>query len=156
MEKPELFELEVIQTPDGVLTPIYKEWEDWHKGYSIKMAYTTSLRPAVVKGPILHERRGGMISCVYGDVTVECMYDNKIVEYNLGNKEKRYVLLIPAGTPNRIINNSSEDNALILNLPNKAWHPKDEDTIKFKSWDDVMMKYNQDPQYSINSDGAEK
>ena len=53
-----------------------------------------------------------------------------------------------------IINNSKTEEALIMNLPDKARHPDDEDTIKFSSWDDVL-KYNSSSLNSINSDGVE-
>lgn len=141
MKSPKLFQLQIIKTPDGVLTPIYKDWEGWHEEYSVKMVYHTSIGPGISKGPILHERRSGMMSCISGDITVECMHKDKITKYNLSEGDKKYVLVIPAGTPNKIINNSETDAALILNLPDKAWHPDDEDTIKFKNWDEYKVKY---------------
>ena len=63
--------------------------------------------------------------------------------------------MIPENVPNMIVNNSQTEKALIMNLPDKAWHPNDEDTIKFSSWDDVL-KYKSSSLDTINSDGVEE
>jgi dTDP-4-dehydrorhamnose 3,5-epimerase-like enzyme len=152
---PKLFELDVIKTPDGFLTPVYKDWEDWHAGYEVKMVYHTSIGPGISKGPILHERRRGLMSCISGDVSVVCLVNSKLETYKLSSNGKKFILMIPENTPNMIINNSKTDEALIMNLPDKSWHPNDEDTIKFSSWDDVL-KYNSSSLNTINSDGVEE
>jgi dTDP-4-dehydrorhamnose 3,5-epimerase-like enzyme len=152
---PKLFELDVIKTPDGFLTPVYKDWEDWHAGYEVKMVYHTSIGPGISKGPILHERRRGLMSCISGDVSVVCLVNSKLETYKLSSNGKKFILMIPENTPNMIINNSKTDEALIMNLPDKSWHPNDEDTIKFSSWDDVL-KYNSSSLNTINNDGVEE
>ena len=151
---PKLTELQVIQTPDGYLTPVYKDWEDWHEGYEVKMVYHTSIGPGISKGPILHERRRGLMSCISGDVSVVCLIDGNLKTYKLSSEEKKFILMIPENVPNMIVNNSQTEKALIMNLPDKAWHPNDEDTIKFSSWDDVL-KYKSSSLDTINSDGVE-
>jgi dTDP-4-dehydrorhamnose 3,5-epimerase-like enzyme len=153
--RPKLFELDVIKTPDGYLTPIYKDWEEWHNGYEVKMVYHTSVGPGISKGPILHERRRGLISCISGDVSVVCLINGNLKTYKLSSGEKKFILMIPENIPNMIVNNSQTEEALIMNLPDKAWHPTDEDTIKFSSWDDAL-KYNLLSLDSINSDGVEE
>ena len=152
---PKLFELQTIQTPDGQLTPVYKDWEEWHNGYAVKMVYHTSIGPGISKGPILHERRRGLMSCITGDVSVVCLVNGNLKTYKLSSGGKKYILMIPENTPNMIVNNSQTEEALIMNSPDKAWHPDDEDTIKFSSWDDVL-KYNSSSMININSDGVEK
>lgn len=139
MTSPKLYELQVIETPDGQLVPVYKDWEEWHDGYEVKMAYHTSIRPGVSKGPILHERRRGLMSCISGDVSVVCLVNGKLKTYKLSSGNRKYILLIPENTPNMIINNSKSQDAIIMNLPDKSWHPDDEDTIKFESWEEVRQ-----------------
>jgi len=133
MKKPFLKQIEQIKTSEGTLMPLYKDWESWHEGYSIKMSYITTLNPGTKKGPILHNKRRGMMFCVSGNVTVECFFENKIHKFELGN-DNCNSLVIPAGIPNMIINNSTKDAAIILNMPDRAWRPDDEDTVKLDSW----------------------
>ena len=140
-KEPKLFELDVIRTPDGFLTPVYKDWEDWHAGYEVKMVYYTTIGPGISKGPILHERRRGFMSCISGVASVVCLVNGKLKTYKLVDGDKKFILLIPEGTPNMIVNESDESEAIILNLPSKAWHPEDEDTIKFESWE-AVNQYN--------------
>ena len=153
--EPKLYELDVIKTPEGFLTPVYKDWEDWHAGYEVKMAYHTTIGPGISKGPILHERRKGMMSCISGEASVVCLVNGNLKTYKLVDEEKKFILLIPEGTPNMIINTSEEKEAMILNLPSKAWHPDDEDTIKFKSWEDYLSKYNDSGLSTIIDNGVE-
>ena len=128
----------MIETPDGTLVPVYKDWESWHSGYEVKMVYHTSIAPGVSKGPILHKKRRGMMSCIYGDVSVTCLVDGKLKTYRLSEGEKKYILMIPKNIPNVITNNSDSKEALIMNLPDRSWHPDDEDTEKFSSWENFF------------------
>ena len=138
MNKPQLYDLESIKTKEGELIPIYKDWEDWHEEYIPKMAYITTIAPGIEKGPILHHKRKGLMMAYSGHVVVECKIGDEIISYLLNDgKNCRKILLIPAGIPNKICNLSSTSNAIILNLPSKAWHPDDEDTQKFSSWEEL-------------------
>ena len=140
MKIPKLQKLQTFSTSEGEMVPIYKDWEAWHEGYNPKMAYITSIAPETSKGPILHRRRRGFMMAFRGDVTVECLVENEIKEYNLRNEaNEKFALIIPAGVPNRICN-ASQEEAIILNLPDKAWHPDDEDTEKFNGWEDYRGK----------------
>jgi len=137
---PKLQKLQTFSTSEGEMVPIYKDWEEWHEGYVPKMAYLTSIAPNTAKGPILHEKRRGFMMAFRGEVEVECLVGNKIQKYNLrNNKNEKSVLIIPAGVPNRICNLSHEE-AIILNLPDRAWRPDDEDTQKFNGWEDYYGK----------------
>ena len=132
--------LQTFSTSEGEMVPIYKDWEDWHDGYIPKMAYITSIAPSTSKGPILHKKRRGCMMAFRGEVEVECLIENKIQKYNLrNNKNEKSVLIIPAGVPNRI-SNLSQEEAIILNLPDRAWRPDDEDTQKFNGWEDYYGK----------------
>ena len=141
MKMPKIFELESIETKDGELVPLYRDWDAWHENYKPQMAYVTTLRPLVEKGPILHERRRGFMMAYSGNVVVECLVNGKIESYCLNDgKKQRKVLVIPANVPNKIRNLSEDKEAIIINLPDRAWRPDDEDTIKFDSWDDYKNK----------------
>ncbi len=140
MKIPKLQKLETFGTSEGEMVPVYKDWEPWHDGYVPKMAYITSIAPHTSKGPILHSRRRGFMMAFKGSVTVECLVENKIQEYEIRNNEnEKFALIIPAGVPNRICNNSEEE-AVILNLPDRAWRPDDEDTEKFNGWKEYHEK----------------
>jgi len=140
MNIPKLQKLQTFTTGEGEMVPIYKDWEDWHSGYIPKMAYITSIAPNTSKGPILHLKRRGFMMAFRGEVVVECLVGGEIRKYELRNSEnEKYVLMIPAGTPNKICNLAKEE-AIILNLPDRAWRPDDEDTEKFNDWEDYYGK----------------
>ena len=128
-----------IRTGDGVLLPLYKDWEEWNNGYQPKMVYATTINPGVTKGPILHERRRGLITAIQGEVKIEMKIDGK-VHYGMlcgpGGRDNVQVE-IPAGIPFTLTNLDDMNPAIIINIPDKAWHPDDEDTIKFDSWEAV-------------------
>lgn len=142
MSKPILVEAEVIKTPDGVLMPVYKDWEEWHGGYEVKMVYCTTIAPNTSKGPILHEQRRGLMTCIQGDVSVTCLVDGVLQNFKLTDKAKKYTLIIPKNMPNLITNHSTDTEAILLNLPDRSWHPEDQDTQKFLSWEDYFKKQN--------------
>ena len=140
MKIPKLKKLQTFSTLEGEMVPVYKDWEHWHEGYIPKMAYITSIAPGAAKGPILHQKRRGLMMAFRGNVTVECLVEDEVREYNLRNdKNEKFALIIPAGVPNRICNRSIEE-AIILNLPDRAWLPNDEDTEKFNGWEDYHGK----------------
>ena len=133
-----LQKLQQIKTNEGVLFPIYKDWEEWHGGYDPKMVYATTLNPGAVKGPILHKKRRGLITAIQGIVVLQCKIDGEIHAYFLRHKNgTAYVFEIPAGVPFTLENQDPMLPAIIINCPDRAWHPDDEDTIKYDSWDDV-------------------
>ncbi len=37
--------------------------------------------------------------------------------------------------PIRIVNNSESEISTVINLPNIAWHPENQDTEKFENWE---------------------
>jgi len=140
MKIPKLQKLQTFSTGEGEMVPIYKDWETWHDGYIPKMAYITSIAANTSKGPILHLKRRGLMMAFRGEVIVECLVENEIKKYILrNNKNEKSALMIPAGVPNRICNESKEE-AIILNLPDRAWQPDDEDTEKFNGWKDYYGK----------------
>lgn len=131
--------LQQIVTKEGVLFPIFKDWEEWHGGYEPKMVYATTINPGVTKGPILHEKRRGLITAIQGTVVLRWKMEGQIHWVYLRGPcgASAAIIEIPANVPFSLENKHPMDPAIIINLPDRAWRPDDEDTIKFDSWDDV-------------------
>lgn len=132
--KPTILDAENFKTSEGCLFPIYKYWEDKNKEYTPMMVYATTIAPKVEKGPILHERRRGYLTAIKGVVDVQCMVNGKIETYKiLDENGNQNILMIPEGIQNKIIN-KSEEEAVVINLPDRSWYPFDEDTKKYSDW----------------------
>lgn len=131
--------LKFIQTSEGTLFPIYRNWDAWHHGHEPKMVYATTILPGVRKDIILHERRTAMITAIQGNVKLRCRLPNShlIYEVWLRNEdtEESNVVKIEPGIPIELINDS-KNTAIVINAPNPSWHPDDPDTIKFKTWEE--------------------
>lgn len=133
-----LKDVEKIETGDGALFPIYRDWDEWHDGYVPKMSYVTTINPEVTKGPILHKKRRHYITALTGIIRLSCLIDGELQSYMLLDEEKQSrIALIPENTPITLENLSSSEVATVLNLPSRAWHPDDEDTYKFQNWEEV-------------------
>jgi len=140
MLEPRLIKLEAISTQEGTLFPIYKDWESFHNSYTPKMVYATTIAPRTQKGPILHRDRAGYMTAIKGAIVVECLVNKELKEYALTNSDgSRNILLLPKNIPN-LIKNVSDEEAILINLPDKAWHPESEDTQKFNSWEDIKIE----------------
>ena len=128
-------ELEVIETSEGSLFPVYKNWEKWHNNYTPEMVYVTTINSKTSKGPILHQKRHGFMTAITGHIIVECLVDNKIESYTLRDESGVSIILrIPPGIPNLIKNISKDSIGTLINLPCPAWHPDNPDTLKFLNW----------------------
>lgn len=126
-------------TEEGTMFPIFRDWDSVIPGYSPKMVYATTLKPGFSKGPILHEKRSGYLTAIGGSTIVEYFDGSSIKEEilsdNLGNC---FVVMIPPGTPVRFRNDSIENETVIINLPDIAWHPDNQDTEKFLDWESCL------------------
>lgn len=131
-------DIEQHSTPEGLMIPIYKDWESWFEGYVPKMAYVTTIAPQLAKGPILHHRRRGLLTCISGEATLEVLESGQIRAITLRAADGKMTLaLVPAGVPVRLKNIGTTE-AVILNLPDRAWHPEDPDTKKYSDWSEVQ------------------
>ena len=136
-----LIDLELIKTKDvrdghqnGWFIPI---WRDWDKKYEKEpqMVYMASCFPGEIKGPHLHRLRWSYLTVLRGRVVFIVKIGDDYEEYILEDK-KPQTLVIPANTPQAHVNIGNEE-ALVLNLCNPAWHPDRQDnyTVEYDGYD---------------------
>jgi len=134
--------IQKIETVDGNMIPIYRDWDhEINLYHQPKMVYATTLKPGVTKDIILHERRSAYMTCIQGSVKIELLVNNCLEEVVLdyeNSKNEINLLLISPGIPIKI-HNMSDDLSIIINCPDPAWHADDPDTIKFKNWSDISQ-----------------
>ena len=133
------YPLEVFTTAEGSMFPIYRDWDKFHSGYVPKMVYATTMMPNTTKGPILHRKRAEFITAISGCVEMEYYEGGDIKSTFLRDDTgTSKIVMMPAGVPKRLYNRSSHDTAVIVNLPSRAWHPDDQDTEKFRDWNECL------------------
>jgi dTDP-4-dehydrorhamnose 3,5-epimerase len=129
--KIRVIDLEQIKTKDvrdghqnGVFVPV---WRDWDKEYEKEpqMVYVTTCFPGEVKGPHLHKERWSYLTVLKGKVVFIVKIDQEFREYII-DESKPQTIVIPAGIPQAHINLANED-AIVINLCNPAWHPERQD-----------------------------
>lgn len=133
-------------TPGGVMIPIYHDYNTWNLGYVPKMCYATTMAPGTSKDVILHQRRTAYLTAITGNVillyadpnvdTVHRVYMN--IEDTEEGKDTTWVTMVEPNTAISLVNTSNKSIAVIVNLPSPAWHPDDEDTTKFKGWQEYF------------------
>ena len=133
--------IQKIQTLDGFMVPIYRDWDkETNEGHIPKMVYATYLKPGVEKDIILHKERSAYISCIYGKVKAYTYENDKVVEHDLdfeNSEESLNLLIIEPNIPLKLVN-KSDSMSILINCPSPAWHPENQDTFKFKSWEDYL------------------
>lgn len=128
--------ISINKTAEGLMIPIFRNWDSLIPGYQPAMVYATTIGPNMKKGPILHRFRSGYMTSIGGDVSIEYIEDNEIKKIGLNiDIDNVRVVSIPAGMAIKIINNSNQEAATIINLPDIAWHPDNQDTEKFENWE---------------------
>jgi len=125
------------ETKEGVMYPIYNDWQ--FPNHKIGMAYITTINPLCTKGPILHFKRSGFMTGISGDMVIETrkQESSKIISCQIEDiftDQSKNIIEIPAGIPVKITNRSYREIGVLVNLPDVAWKPEDEDTFKFKDW----------------------
>lgn len=129
-----------IQTKDGYMVPVYKNWDKiTNEGHVPEMVYTSYLNPGVKKDIILHKNRKTYITCIFGKIKVETLENDKITEFLLDFDNKKDFINLLIIKPNIPIcyTNMSENISILLNCPSPSWHPENEDTYKAKSWKEI-------------------
>ena len=118
--------------PNGWLQPLW----NIHDGPPIAQVYALGIEPKGVKGPHLHLKRRGLFTCLAGEVLLV-----------IRPKPRQYCsfrldvwpepVKVPAGVPAAIYNVGFEE-ALVLNMPEPAWRPDDQDEWPVEGWDFVI------------------
>jgi len=122
---------------------IFRDWDDFHNSYEPKMVYVTTMKPCSTKGPILHKERKYYLTAITGDVSVEILNEKKEIEtisLRKENDESFNVLMLEPNIPIKLINSSLDKEATIINCASKAWHPENQDTWKWNSWEEYFKK----------------
>lgn len=139
--KTKIYDVELIITKDkssnkenGVFLPI---WRSWDSKYIInpEMVYYTTLLPKESKGPHLHKKRTGYITCLSGKVVAILKYDDIYEEIILSAKKPKTIEVLPGvGLLTINLNNSI---ASLLNICAPAWHPDKPDNFQadFSNYD---------------------
>lgn len=128
-----------IITKDGYMIPIFRDWDvELHEGHQPKMVYATTLNPRVKKDIILHKKRTSYLCCIDGIVELELLINGQIHRRVLDSasdeQDNIELVIIQPNVPFRLTNYSEDQVAILINCPSPAWHPDDEDTIKFVDW----------------------
>lgn len=127
------------QTPNGVFIPV---WRNWDSKYNITpdMVYYTTIPPGLSKGPHLHKKRRGYITCLTGKVVFILKNNGTYSEY-ISDSENPFTIEVPPGTGLLSIN-IGEVVAGILNICNPAWHPNEPDNYLDDFSDYNIKKWN--------------
>ncbi len=131
-----LKKIQKIKTTDGVMIPIYRDWDkDTNEGHRPRMVYATTVNPGISKDIIFHKKRTSYLTCIQGRILLECLVDNKVESVILDSEETDAVglVIIQKSIPLKI-SSMSEEVSIIINCPDPSWHPQDQDTVKFKTW----------------------
>lgn len=116
----------------GYLIPIYNATEPW-PGPAPEQVYVTIVAPGAVKGPHLHLKRCGMLTCIKGDVRIVVRIAGVYREYFSGESHGFATIPIPPAAPNAIYNIGAEE-AYVLNMPSPPWTAADPDDHPVLTW----------------------
>lgn len=128
--------IQKIKTVDGHMIPIYRDWDhSTNEGHKPQMVYATAVDPKIRKDIILHQKRTSYMTCIQGIVKIDLMKDDVISTVLLDAEKDNEInmVIIEPGIPIQI-ENLGENRSIIINCPSPAWHPDDQDTLKFKDW----------------------
>lgn len=91
-----------------------------------RQVYLTVIAPGEVKGPHLHLNRWGLFTCIQGNAKIVVRTENGYEEYLTGEDYEFATIQVPAGMP-AALQNISDEEAYMLNMPSPAWHVDDQD-----------------------------
>lgn len=124
---PTIETLDIHGESNGWLLPI------WHvdSGVKVEQVYLTVVNPGCFKGPHLHLKRRGLLSCIRGVVTVVTRLGQEYHEQLLCAGVDAFE--IPPGVAAAIYNTGDEE-AFVLNMPSPPWRKDEPDEHKVKDW----------------------
>lgn len=123
--------------PNGYLVPLYNVHDGFFEpGKNPQQVYLTAIAPRAIKGPHLHFIRTGFFTCIKGNIRVVVKTAEGYRHYFSGEEHDYRSVEVPTGVP-AAIQNLSDAEALVLNMPNPAWTPTmdDEHTDDFTDFD---------------------
>ena len=113
--------------PNGWVLPIFNENDGFvDKKNHPKQVYLTVVTGFNIKGPHLHKRRSGLLTCIVGNVKIIVRQKGKYHEFFTGENFGFRTIKIPAGIP-MAIQNVDDTDAYVLNMPSPAWSKEDLD-----------------------------
>jgi len=133
-----LIELQKIETKEGHMFPIYKDWEYKNHNFSPEMVYVTTIKPALSKGIIYHKKRTSFLTCIQGKLTIELMCNDIIEKITLNDENKNVnpkIIMINPNVPFKL-SNEGDNLAIVVNCPTYAWRPNSDEMIKFDNWEE--------------------
>jgi dTDP-4-dehydrorhamnose 3,5-epimerase-like enzyme len=116
---------------NGWLLPLWNIHEqDWRP----TQVYLTAVSPGGAKGPHLHKLRTGRFVCISGEVEIR-MRDPEgyYCTDHTGEATHHPCIIVPAGWAAEI-RNIGDKEALVLNFPDRAWRPDDQDEWPVENW----------------------
>jgi len=126
-----VFDLEIIQTKNkntekvnGIFLPIWRSWDSKYK-ISPDMVYFSTIYPGEMKGPHLHKKRTGYITCLSGESVLVLKENNQYEEIICKAIKPQTIEVLP--NVGLLIINIGKEIAALLNICNPAWHPDNQD-----------------------------
>lgn len=127
---------------NGFVVSLYKDWEGLFQAEP-KQVYLNICLPGEHKGPHLHMNRWDYFATIRGSVRLVIKYgpgDYEEVDVHVGpGGEGIKIVEVPPAIPCLIIN-IGEEEAWVLNMPNPAWHPDNQDSHPI-SYDDYPGRW---------------
>jgi dTDP-4-dehydrorhamnose 3,5-epimerase-like enzyme len=119
---------------NGFLLPIFNVHEGFIPGdRQPQQVYLSVCSPGRRKGPHLHLRRWGYITCVRGNARVVAKFGDQYLVAYTGEDHGFQTIEVPAGIPN-CLENLGETDAYIINTASPAWHVDDPDDHPVSEW----------------------
>ncbi len=118
--------------PNGWITPIFRDYDEFFKDYRVRFVYASAVAPRVSKGPHVHHKRQCMLIPISGNVTVVKRVDGEYMRCEL-DAANPSVCHIPTHVP-FLVSNESDSEAILLNLADHAWRPDDQDSPVVEDW----------------------
>ena len=127
--------------PNGWLVPIFNVYDGLiDAAQHPRQIYLTVIAPREVKGPHLHLKRWGLFTCIRGNARIVVRTEKGYEEYLTGEDYEFSTIQVPAGVPTAL-QNISDEEAHILNMPSPAWRIDDEDEHSV-DFDDYTFSWN--------------
>jgi hypothetical protein len=121
---------------NGFLVPIYNVHENFYaKDNPPQQVYLTVISSNQIKGPHLHFIRTGCFTCIKGNCRFILKTEDGYKTFMSGEDNNYLTVMVPKGVP-AALQNLSDSDAYVLNMPFPAWTPtmNDEHTADFSDF----------------------